>query len=253
MRNCHATAKVYTYTDGNGITQDLSEGSVFLGHSITTDTTSYEMENIHIYDSRVFAIQRVGIISSQFGGKMKNCTVNNCYIENWKCENNLEPFTHVAKIGGGNITVSAGFYSYGEVGGLCGMIMGAAEITDCHVRGTKIHAYGQDDKDATITGEGLLGSLAASTASSMGYFLVPGRHVSTLIGDIRTMDGETVKITGCTADAATTCTPRKYSHSNKAANIGQAYFIDYLDTEGKVIVDGHTLTLANGNRNTVRN
>ena len=253
MRNCHATAKVYTYTDGNGITQDLSEGSVFLGHSITTDTTSYEMENIHIYDSRVFAIQRVGIISSQFGGKMKNCTVNNCYIENWKCENNLEPFTHVAKIGGGNITVSAGFYSYGEVGGLCGMIMGAAEITDCHVRGTKIHAYGQDDKNASITGVGVLGSLAAATAESMGYFLVPGRHVSTLIGDIRTMNGETIKITGCTVDRETVCTPRMFYHSNKARFIGQAYFIDFMDTEGKVIVDGHTLTLADGNRNTIRN
>ena len=253
MRNCHTAVPVREITGTDGDTEDASQGAIFMLQPSVTDTCSYTMENIHVYDSRVFALQSIGILASHFEGKMKNCTVNNCYIENWKCENNLEPFIHKAEIGGGNLTVSSEFYSYGEVGGLCGMIMGATEITDCHVRGTKIHAYGQDDKDATITGEGLLGSLAASTASSMGYFRVPGRHVSTLIGDIRTMDGETVKITGCTADAATTCTPRKYSHSNKAANIGQAYFIDYLDTEGKVIVDGHTLTLANGNRNTVRN
>jgi hypothetical protein len=253
MRNCQTAVTVKDLEDEEGGFQDASQGAIFISYTHVSDTVAYTMENIHVYESRVFALQGLGILASHFEGNMKNCTVNDCYIENWKCENNLEPYTHVAEIGGGNVTVSAGFYSYGEVGGLCGMIMGAAEITDCHVRGTKIHAYGQDDKDATITGEGLLGSLAASTASSMGYFLVPGRHVSTLIGDIRTMDGETVKITGCTADAATTCTPRKYSHSNKAANIGQAYFIDYLDTEGKVIVDGHTLTLANGNRNTVRN
>jgi hypothetical protein len=198
-------------------------------------------------------LQGLGILASHFEGNMKNCTVNDCYIENWKCENNLEPYTHVAEIGGGNVTVSAGFYSYGEVGGLCGMIMGAAEITDCHVRGTKIHAYGQDDKNAKITGVGILGSLAAATAESMGYFLVPGRHVSTLIGDIRTMNGETIKITGCTVDKEAVCTPRMFYHSNKARFIGQAYFIDFMDTEGKVIVDGHTLTLADGNRNTIRN
>ena len=68
-----------------------------------------------------------------------------------------------------------------------------------------------------------------------------------------TMNGETIKITGCTVDKETVCTPRMFYHSNKARFIGQAYFIDFMDTEGKVIVDGHTLTLADGNRNTIRN
>ena len=253
MRNCQTAVTVKDLEDEEGGLQDASQGSIFISYTHVSDTVAYTMENIHVYESRVFALQGLGILASHFEGNMKNCTVNDCYIENWKCENNLEPYTHVAEIGGGNVTVSAGFYSYGEVGGLCGMIMGASDLSDCHVRRTKIHAYGQDDKNASITGVGILGSLAAATAESMGYFLVPGRHVSTLIGDIRTMNGETVKITGCTVDKETVCTPRMFYHSNKARFIGQAYFIDFMDTEGKVIVDGHTLTLADGNRNTTRN
>lgn len=253
MRNCQTAVTVKDLEDEGGGFQDASQGAIFISYTHVSDTVAYTMENIHVYESRVFALQGLGILASHFEGNMKNCTVNDCYIENWKCENNLEPYTHVAEIGGGKVTVSAGFYSYGEVGGLCGMIMGECDMSDCHVRRTRIRAYGQDDKNATITGEGLLGSLAASTASSMGYFLVPGRHVSTLIGDIRTMSGETIKITGCTVDKETVCTPRMFYHSNKARFIGQAYFIDFMDTEGKVIVDGHTLTLADGNRNTIRN
>lgn len=253
MRNCQTAVTVKDLEDEEGGFQDASQGAIFISYTHVSDTVAYTMENIHVYESRVFALQGLGILASHFEGNMKNCTVNDCYIENWKCENNLEPYTHVAEIGGGNVTVSAGFYSYGEVGGLCGMIMGASDLSDCHVRSTRIRAYGQDDKNASITGVGVLGSLAAATAESMGYFLVPGRHVSTLIGDIRTMNGETIKITGCTVDKETVCTPRMFYHSNKARFIGQAYFIDFMDTEGKVIVDGHTLTLADGNRNTIRN
>lgn len=253
MRNCQTAVTVKDLEDEEGWFQDASQGAIFISYTHVSDTVAYTMENIHVYESRVFALQGLGILASHFEGNMKNCTVNDCYIENWKCENNLEPYTHVAEIGGGNVTVSAGFYSYGEVGGLCGMIMGESDLSDCHVRSTRICAYGQDDKNAKITGVGILGSLAAATAESMGYFLVPGRHVSTLIGDIRTMNGETIKITGCTVDKETVCTPRMFYHSNKARFIGQAYFIDFMDTEGKVIVDGHTLTLADGNRNTIRN
>ena len=133
------------------------------------------------------------------------------------------------------------------------MVQGECDMSNCHVRRTTIRAWGQDDKEADITGEGILGSLAASTADGLGYFLVPGRHVSTLIGDVRTYRGETVRITGCTADDATTCYPRLYQHSLNAPDIGQAYFIKFMDTEGTVIVDGRTLTLADGNRNTKRN
>ena len=73
-----------------------------------------------------------------------------------------------------------------------------------------------------------------------------------MIGDVRTKKGETIVIEGCTADSETICLPVQYMHSSKAPFIGQAYYVQFLDTKGTVIVDGHTLTLADGNRNTAR-
>ena len=86
----------------------------------------------------------------------------------------------------------------------------------------------------------------------MGYYLVPGRHVSTLIGDVRTKNGDTITIEGCTADEETVCYPVQHSHSVNAPFIGQAYYVEFMDTKGTVIVDGYTLTLADCNRNTLR-
>lgn len=252
FRNCNTVVKAREYEDEEGKVQDVSTGAIFLHYSFESDTTSYAMENIHVYDSRVFAIQSIGIMAHQFTGNMTNCTVNNCYIENYKCENNLELFSHTAEIGSGNVRVEAGFYSYGEVGGLIGLMRNRGNVTNCHVRGTTIRAYGQDDKLATLSGEGILGSLAAVTAEAMGLYLVPGRHVSTLIGDIRTQDGGTIRITDCTVDSQTTCKPKLYSHSEFASYIGQAYYIQYMDTMGSVYLNGRKLTLADGNRNTVR-
>lgn len=255
FRNAHAVVPVEEYVDGNGTRQDMSNGTIFIWHpnnSFSQATSSYTMENIHVYDSKVYAIQAIGILASHFLGDMKDCSVNDCYIENYECENNLEMFSHSAKIAGGFVHLECGFYSYGEVGGLCGLVYDDCSITNCHVRGTTIRAYGQNDKEAKITGEGVLGSIAASVADGAGFFLVPGRHVSTLIGDIRTINGGTVTVTGCTVDDKTKCIPLQYRHNNSVPYIGQAYYIQFLDTEGPVYVDGKKLTLADCNRNTTR-
>ncbi|MBO5709653.1 MAG: hypothetical protein J6S01_09975, partial [Bacteroidales bacterium] len=248
---CQTDVRVLETSAGDSQNQDSSVASIFISYPNNPGAT-YEMENIHAYECRVFGIQACGILCSHFSGTMKNCSVNNSYIENYQCKNNLEMFSEIVSIGGGNVTVSAGFYSYGEIGGLCGMVQGNTSITDCHVRGTTINAYGEDDKEAEITGEGALGQLAAATATGLGYYLVPGRHVSTLIGDIRTTDGETITITGCSADKDCVCSPKQHKHSSSVPYIGQAYYVKFLDTQGKVIVDGRQLTLADCNVNTVR-
>ena len=120
------------------------------------------------------------------------------------------------------------------------------------MRGTTICAFGQNDKDADITGSGFLGQIGAAAVKGLGYFLVPGRHVSTLVGDIRTFKGETITITGCTVDENTRCIQDYHKHSDAYPYIGQAYYIQFSDTKGKVIVDGKSLTLADCNRNTRR-
>jgi hypothetical protein len=73
-----------------------------------------------------------------------------------------------------------------------------------------------------------------------------------MIGDIRTRDGETITISGCSVDAATRCTAEHQMHNSSYPYIGQAYYIQFDDTKGKVIVDGQELTLADGNKNTKR-
>lgn len=253
--NCTTVVPVRTVVNEDGRSEDHSIGSILIVQpvpDITSGEGSYVMENIHIYNSSVFALQSIGIIASNFRGEMRNCSVNDCYIENYKCENSLEKFEETMSIGGGTVKVRADFYSYGEVGGLIGELQNESSVTDCHVRRTTIRAYGEQDKEAEITGEGVIGNLAATTAKGMGYLLVPGRHVSTLIGDIRTLYGETIRITGCTVDEETQCKPKQDKHNNEIDFIGQAYFIPFLDTEGTVIVDGKKLTLADGKRTTIR-
>jgi len=112
-----------------------------------------------------------------------------------------------------------------------------ATITNCHVKKTTIYAYGQADKNATIEGS----TLAKIAIKSLGYYEVPGRHVSTFIGDIRAAG--TVKISNCTVDSASKCTKTYDKHNSTYTYIGQAYFVKFLDSQGTVTVNGKALTL----------
>ena len=146
--------------------------------------------------------------------------------------------------------VYADFYPHGEVGGMYGFIQGSSSMTNLYVNNTIVDAFGQDDKSAKIQGEGFFGSMAALTLQGLGYYLVPGRHVSTMIGNIRATG--TVTLTGCSVDANTKCANRHDKHNSTYHYIGQAYIVKFLDSEGTVTVDGTKLTLADCNKNTTR-
>ena len=214
---------------------------------------TYTMQNVHAYDCRVFALQKIGTLGARISGTstLINCSVNNCYIENYEC-NISERFESGPKeMSGIKIkNVYADFYPHGEVGGMFGFIQGNSTITNCHVNNSTVHAFGQDDKSAKIQGEGFLGSLAASALQGLGYYLVPGRHVSTMIGNIRATG--TVTMTNCGVDAASRCTNRHDKHNATYNYIGQAYIVKFLDSEGTVTIDGTKLTLADCNKNTNR-
>ena len=144
---------------------------------------------------------------------INNCTVNDCYIENYNCKEHQEDFGLGVK-----------FYSPGEVGGLIGFVENFATISNCHVNGTTIYAFGQNDQKA--------------------YYIVtiPGRHVGQFIGDIRTSDDEKDKIvlTNCTVDSNTKCTNRWDQHS-KCNMIGRVYYVTLLDSKGTVTLDGKSI------------
>ena len=254
FRGCCSIAPVVTKVE-LGKKQDMSSAAILIwitGPESTGEPT-YTMENIHIYDSHVFGLQNSGILAGILSrGNAYNCSVNNSRVENYRCNNSLEPFEKNVEILGSKITISADFYSYGEIGGLIGMVRRTSNISDCHVRGCTIHAYGNEDKMADMVSDGFIGKGAIAAAQALGFYKVPGRHVSTLIGSIRTRNEEIITINGCTVDTATKCTAEQYHHNSSFPYIGQAYYIQFADTKGQVIIDGTSLTLADGNKNTKR-
>ena len=258
MRNCCTVVPVFHRGEGYSASQqqDLSHGAIFMcasGGDTSSGTPVYTMNNIHIYDSKVFALQHSGVLCGILArANMLNCSVNNCHIENYNCEVTPELFSKKVTIAGNEIEVSEYFYSHGEIGALVGSVRRECTISNCHVRNTRIHAFHEPDKEAKMRSDGLLGKAAIATAKALGYYLIPGRHVSTLIGSIRTINGETITINGCTVDAATRCTQSHNKHNDSYPFIGQAYFVQFQDTEGKVIIDGNELTLADCNKNTER-
>ena len=207
---------------------------------------TYTMENVHAYDCKVFALQKVGTLGARISGTstLTNNSVNNCYVENYECKISERFSSGEKTIGSWTVTVYADFYPYGEVGGMYGFIQGNSTLTGCKVNGTTIYALGQDDKMATTSGS----LLARLGIAALGYYKVPGRHVSTLIGNIRATGEVTLK--DCIVDTNTKCTKRHDKHNSTYKYIGQAYIVKFVDSEGSVTVDGIKLTLADCNKNT---
>lgn len=206
---------------------------------------SYTMNNVHTYGCQVFALQKVGGLAARVAAttaSISNCSVNNCYIENYKCEDHPEEFS------GGNslASVSTTFYSYGEVGGMFGFVEQNTTIDNCQVNGTSIYAFGQGDKAANKSGLAII---------LMGYYTVPGRHVGTFIGDVRTTasGGGTIKMTNISVDNNTKCLNQKDEHNNKCGTIGRVYFLFLKDDQGTVYYNNTKLTLQNCKNNQNRN
>ena len=197
--------------------EDKSYGATVV---LSISGATYTMENIHAYGCKVFALQKTGIIAGRVTSltmaTIKDCSVNNCYIENYDCKDHAETF--------GSGIISTTFYTPGEVGGFIGFVENFATISNCHVKGTTIYAFGQDNKKLLF------------------IYTVYGRHIGQFIGDIRTSDDEKDKIvlTNCTVDSNTKCTKRWDKHS-KCNMIGCVYSLPVLDTKGTVTLDGKSI------------
>ncbi len=217
---------------------------------------TYTMENVHATECKVFALQKVGTLAARVAGTstLKNCTVNNCYVENYKCMISERFSSGVKEMAGFQIEVYAEFYPFGEIGGMFGFIQGSSTLTNCKVFGTTIYAYGQDDKTASLNGD----RLAKVGVKALGYYKVPGRHVSTMIGNIRATGN--VTLNNCSVDSTSKCTNRWDKHCWKQQTggsywrptythytydyIGQGYIVKFLDEDGtSVTIDGTSIPL----------
>ena len=197
--------------------EDKSYGATVV---LSISGATYTMDNVHAYNCKVFALQKTGIIAGRVTSltmaTISNCSVNDCYIENYDCKDHAEAF--------GSGLISTTFYTPGEVGGFIGFIENFATISNCHVKGTTIYAFGQENKKLLY------------------IYTVYGRHVGQFIGDIRTSDSEKDKIvlTNCTVDPNTKCTKRWDKHS-KCNMIGCVYSLPLLDDKGTVTLDGKSI------------
>ncbi len=181
---------------------------------------TYTMENVHAVDGKLYGVNKMGGLLGRVcaTSTITGCSVSNYYIENYEVPEAPETFTALGGL------ISATFYPQGEVGGMIGFIQSNATISDCHVYSTDINAYGQADKYGGM---------------------VPGRHVGTVIGDVRTSSNSvayTVTITDTGADAETLSLSKAHNKTlnefSNAAFIGKCYNVANDDYRGTVSVNG---------------
>ena len=208
-------------------------------------TDTYTMENVHAYDGKLYGVNKMGGLLGRVyaTATIKNCSVSGYTIENYKVMDKPETFTGTAEKAGMTVTATATFYPHGEIGGMIGFIQGKTDVSNCQISNTVINATGQADAKATLSGS----SAAVFAINALGGFVVPGRHVSALIGDIRTGKsgaGFAVTISNCTVGSDVTVTPTWDKHSSNAPFIGQCYYIYSRDnSSGSVTVDGNSQSI----------
>ena len=183
---------------------------------------TYTMENVHAYDGKLYGVNKMGGLLGRVyaTATIKDCSVSGYYIENYQVDK-PEDF--------GNSLISVIFYPQGEIGGMIGFIHHDATVSNCHVYNTEINAYGQDDKNMLL-------------------ITVPGRHVGTVIGDIRVGNSSTafnIVINDTSSDTETVNLTKQHrldQHSG-ATFVGKCYYAQTSDKKGTVTVDGKSITI----------
>ncbi len=220
-----------------------SNGSQDFGYAGTltpfvNGANSYIVDNVDVENGYVFGLGKIGgligfVSSDTKSFECKNCDVTGTTVKNEKGKTQ-EVFLDIAGL------FQVKFNAHGEAGGLIGMLMGYSAISNCHVTGSTMDCYGEDN-------------------FKMNAFIakvdIAGRHVNHFIGNVRTPGGQTIKIDDCSATNNTYVTEdgkREDNHTSGKSTklIGEAYFLYYqklsgfkyttvyYDTKGSVKVDG---------------
>lgn len=219
-----------------------SYGAILVGR---IDSVIYTMDDVHAYDCKVYALQKGGPLAARVAAKqsyIRNCTTHNCYVENYQCWITERFDSGYMNLGLFKARAYVDYYPHGEMGGMFGFVQNNSEISNCHVYGATVNAYGQDDVMATM----LAPEWGRELIDKYGYYKVPGRHASTFIGDIRATG--IINIKNCTADAESRCTRQYNCHSSRIPHIGQCYIVKFEDKEGSVTIDGVPVMIADCNK-----
>ena len=202
--------------------ESADHGNAYCATLCGNMTGTYTMENVHAYDGKLYGVNKMGGLLGRVyaTATIKDCSVSGYYIENYQVDK-PEDF--------GNELIPVIFYPQGEVGGMIGFIQGDATVSNCHVYNTEINAFGQNDKN-------------------MIFMVVPGRHVGTVIGDIRVGNSNTafnIVINDTSSDTETENLTKQHrldQHSG-ATFVGKCYYAQTSDQKGTVTVDGKSVTI----------
>ena len=200
-----------------GVTDDKGEGNAYAGVLVsrswrsaikddagnTTGYTDYIVSNVHVRDSKVRGVCKVGGLIGACRGQVyiDNCSVDNSTIENYdpKVPNYYTMKKSISASFMGDYIVEGlqWWYTAGECGGLIGFLHAHyAEITNCSVTNSRINCTGQPNKEVVANvwksssfTEGAFASGKSITMSATTT--IAGRHVNQFIGDLRSSRTET--------------------------------------------------------------
>ena len=200
-----------------GVTEDKGEGNAYAGVLVsrswrsaikddagnTTGYTNYVVSNIHVRNSKVRGVCKVGGLIGACRGQvyMDNCTVDNSTIENYdpKVPNYYTMKKSISASFMGDYIVEGlqWWYTAGECGGLIGFLHAHyAEITNCSVTNSRINCTGQPNKEVVAnvwkSSSFVEGAFASGKSITMSATTtIAGRHVNQFIGDLRSSRTET--------------------------------------------------------------
>ena len=197
VKNYHDTSLYPAF----GVTNDGGAGNAYGGIFISKANSceSYTIDNIHVKDSKLYAVCKMGgIIGQSVDTKlyMSNCSVDNCIIQNYKPNvpnyyvlgDDSQPWMVKGSL---YINLLQWWYTNGEAGGLIGFLQNSdSDIDNCSVTNTQINCSGQDNKTvvANVYSENQFDSnnlwKANKTITAKGETTIAGRHVNQFIGDV---------------------------------------------------------------------
>ena len=213
-------ADIKVVHDPNG-----STGNAYGGILAASVSSTHTMSNIHIKNSKLYAVCKMGgLVGRVHGGTFTctGCTIDNCTLENYNAKDD-DVFDISGEMGSITATAHAVFGTAGEAGGLIGFLCTSANITNCSVSKTTINCFGQRDQEIKINA-----TLTGSSVGTHGYYLVAGRHVNEFIGDIRTIYTNTnITINGCKLNNNTYGTNSTQGDNGHLSNQHNCHFYSF--------------------------
>lgn len=204
-----------------GVTSDGGAGNAYAGTLVSHSGGTYTVTNVHVKNSKVYAICKMGGLVGYVGGnlEMSQCSVEDCIIENFepidkngkKIPNyytlpriyelslsnvqSLSGITSLFQVGKIPNTATVNclqwWYTNGECGGLIGFIKSkSAKIDACKVLNTEINCVGQPNKTvvANVWDKADFDTnnpyVSGKKIFAKGNTDIAGRHVNQFIGDI---------------------------------------------------------------------